>query len=83
MGRRPCGAKGVIRGAWCAWEDDILKNYIEIHGKGKWTDLPQRAVVLFCRLYIYTDISYFAMWEELPASLVELSKARYQERQLF
>ncbi|KAK7836842.1 anthocyanin regulatory c1 protein [Quercus suber] len=43
MGRRPCCAKGVIRGAWSAWEDKILINYIKIHGEGKWTDLPQRA----------------------------------------
>ncbi|KAK7850888.1 transcription factor myb28 [Quercus suber] len=43
MERRPCCAKGVIRGAWSAWEDNILKSYIKIHGEGKWTDLPQRA----------------------------------------
>ena len=43
MERRPWCAKGVIRGAWSAWEDNILKNYIKIHGEGKWTDLPQRA----------------------------------------
>ena len=39
----PGSAKGVIRGAWSAGEDKILKNYIKIHGEGRWTDLPQRA----------------------------------------
>ncbi|XP_023911881.1 transcription factor MYB1 [Quercus suber] len=48
MERRPCCAKGVIRGAWSAWEDNILKSYIKIHGEGKWTDLPQRAGLRRC-----------------------------------
>ena len=44
MGRSPCCAKeGVNRGSWSAQEDKILKNYIRVHGEGKWRDLPKRA----------------------------------------
>ncbi|XP_023911906.1 transcription factor MYB1 [Quercus suber] len=82
MGRRPCGAKGVIRGAWCAWEDDILKNYIEIHGKGKWTDLPQRAGLRrcgkSCRLrwlnYLRPDIKRGNFSEDEEDLIIKLHK---------
>lgn len=44
MGRKPCCAKqGLNRGTWSAIEDEILTNYINIHGEGKWRDLAQRA----------------------------------------
>ena len=44
MGRRPCCAKeGLNRGVWSTKEDKILTNYIQIHGEGKWRDLPKRA----------------------------------------
>ena len=44
MGRRPCCSKeGLNRGAWSAWEDKILRDYIKTHGEGKWRDLPKRA----------------------------------------
>ncbi|KAF2304091.1 hypothetical protein GH714_027093 [Hevea brasiliensis] len=46
MGRRPCCAKdaGLNRGAWTAHEDKLLADYIQVHGDGKWRDLPQKAV---------------------------------------
>uniref|UniRef100_A0A7N2KX23 Uncharacterized protein n=1 Tax=Quercus lobata TaxID=97700 RepID=A0A7N2KX23_QUELO len=82
MGRRPCCAKGVIRGAWCAWEDDILKNYIEIHGEGKWTDLPQRAGLRrcgkSCRLrwlnYLRPDIKRGNFSEDEEDLIIKLHK---------
>lgn len=44
MGRSPCCAKeGLNRGAWTAMEDKILKDYIQIHGDGKWRSLPKKA----------------------------------------
>ncbi|KAG7988633.1 hypothetical protein I3843_03G197200 [Carya illinoinensis] len=49
MGRRPCCAKeGLNRGAWTAWEDKILINFVKVHGEGKWRDLPLRAGLLRC-----------------------------------
>lgn len=39
MGRSP----GVKRGAWTAIEDELLVEYIKIHGEGKWSDVPKRA----------------------------------------
>ncbi|PQQ04639.1 transcription factor WER-like [Prunus yedoensis var. nudiflora] len=49
MGRKPCCDKeGLNRGAWSAWEDKTLTNYIEIHGEGKWRDLPKRAGLKRC-----------------------------------
>ncbi|XP_041004096.1 transcription factor MYB1-like [Juglans microcarpa x Juglans regia] len=49
MGRRPCCAEeGLNRGAWTAWEDKILINFVKVHGEGKWRDLPQRAGLLRC-----------------------------------
>ncbi|KAM7513040.1 hypothetical protein LguiB_011915 [Lonicera macranthoides] len=49
MGRRPCCAKeGVNRGAWTAREDSILTNYVNLHGEGKWRDLPQKAGLNRC-----------------------------------
>nr|QIG55691.1 MYB transcription factor [Paeonia suffruticosa] len=50
MGRRPCCSKeqGQNRGAWAAMEDKILKDYIKIHGEGKWRHLPKRAGLNRC-----------------------------------
>ncbi|KAL5572384.1 hypothetical protein UlMin_021981 [Ulmus minor] len=49
MGRRPCCAKeGLNRGAWSAKEDKILTDYINVHGEGKWRDLPERAGLKRC-----------------------------------
>ena len=48
MGRSPCCAKeGLNRGAWTAMEDKILKDYIKVHGEGKWRNLPKRAGKFF------------------------------------
>ncbi|KAH7574445.1 hypothetical protein JRO89_XS03G0297000 [Xanthoceras sorbifolium] len=44
MGRTPCCSKeGLNRGAWTADEDQILRDYINIHGEGKWRTIPKEA----------------------------------------
>ncbi|KAE8718837.1 Transcription factor TT2 [Hibiscus syriacus] len=49
MGRKPCCAKEEMnKGAWSSNEDQILTDYIKIHGEGKWRDLPQRAGLKRC-----------------------------------
>ncbi|MED6139828.1 hypothetical protein PIB30_087635 [Stylosanthes scabra] len=49
MGRSPCCSKqGLNRGAWTAQEDKILRDYITLHGQGKWRNLPQRAGLKRC-----------------------------------
>ncbi|KAH7851587.1 hypothetical protein Vadar_013767 [Vaccinium darrowii] len=49
MGRRPCCAKeGLNRGTWTVREDKILTDYINIHGEGKWRDLPLKAGLKRC-----------------------------------
>ncbi|KAK7388250.1 hypothetical protein VNO78_23061 [Psophocarpus tetragonolobus] len=49
MGRRPCCSKeGLNRGAWTAHEDKILKEYIKVHGEGRWRNLPKRAGLKRC-----------------------------------
>ncbi|KAJ1437135.1 SANT/Myb domain [Sesbania bispinosa] len=49
MGRSPCCSKeGLNRGAWTAQEDKILRDYVNLHGQGKWRNLPQRAGLKRC-----------------------------------
>ncbi|KAL5579541.1 hypothetical protein UlMin_011983 [Ulmus minor] len=49
MGRSPCCAKeGLNRGAWTAMEDEILTEYVRVHGEGKWRNLPKRAGLKRC-----------------------------------
>ncbi|KAB2611162.1 trichome differentiation protein GL1-like [Pyrus ussuriensis x Pyrus communis] len=50
MGRSPCCSKdeGLNRGAWTAMEDNVLTEYIRIHGEGKWRNLPKRAGLKRC-----------------------------------
>nr|URY18962.1 MYB protein [Zanthoxylum bungeanum] len=49
MGRNPCCSKvGLNRGAWTAMEDQILTSYIQLHGEGKWRNLPQKAGLKRC-----------------------------------
>ncbi|KAG6661921.1 myb-related protein 330-like [Carya illinoinensis] len=49
MGRSPCCAKeGLNKGAWTSQEDDILIEYIRIHGEGKWRNLPKNAGLKRC-----------------------------------
>lgn len=44
MGRKPCCDKhGVKRGAWTPEEDEILIDYINKNGQGKWRSLPKHA----------------------------------------
>lgn len=49
MGRSPCCAKeGLNRGAWTAAEDQILTDYIKVHGEGRWRNLPKKAGLKRC-----------------------------------
>ncbi|KAA8545001.1 hypothetical protein F0562_019782 [Nyssa sinensis] len=49
MGRSPCCAKeGLNKGAWTAQEDQILRDYIKLHGEGKWRDIPRRSGLKRC-----------------------------------
>nr|AFH03062.1 R2R3-MYB transcription factor MYB10 [Epimedium sagittatum] len=49
MGRSPCCSKeGLNRGAWTSTEDKLLKDYIRVHGEGKWRSLPPRAGLKRC-----------------------------------
>ena len=44
MGRNQCCSKeGLNRGAWTAVEDKVLREYIEVHGEGRWRKLPKLA----------------------------------------
>ncbi|XP_054781809.1 transcription factor MYB1-like isoform X1 [Prosopis cineraria] len=40
--------EGLNRGAWTAVEDQILIDYIETHGEGKWRLVPRRAGLKRC-----------------------------------
>ncbi|KAK2986710.1 hypothetical protein RJ640_010935 [Escallonia rubra] len=40
---------GVRKGAWTEEEDLLLKKYIEVHGEGKWHQVPLRAGLNRCR----------------------------------
>ncbi|GMH08234.1 hypothetical protein Nepgr_010074 [Nepenthes gracilis] len=45
----PCGNKvGVKKGPWTPEEDEILANYIEREGIGRWRTLPKSAGLLRC-----------------------------------
>ncbi|XP_061337782.1 transcription factor MYB1-like [Gastrolobium bilobum] len=49
MGRSPCCSKeGLNRGAWTSQEDKILREYVDVHGPGKWSKLPLRAGLKRC-----------------------------------
>lgn len=49
MGRSPCCSKiGLNRGSWTASEDKILTDYINLHGEGKWRQLPIKAGLQRC-----------------------------------
>lgn len=44
MGRGPCCSKeGMNKGAWTAIEDELLVEYIKVHGEGKWSGIPKKA----------------------------------------
>ncbi|KAM7277263.1 hypothetical protein ACFE04_019129 [Oxalis oulophora] len=83
MGRRPCCAKvGLNRGSWSVREDNLLTNYITLHGEGKWRDLPQRAGLKrcgkSCRLrwlnYLRPDIKRGNISDEEEELIVKLHK---------
>ncbi|XP_057505496.1 transcription factor MYB1-like [Actinidia eriantha] len=49
MGRsRCCPKEGLNRGAWTAVEDKVLREYIKVHGEGKWRNLPKFAGLNRC-----------------------------------
>lgn len=49
MGRAPCCSKeGLNRGAWTAFEDKVLSDYIKANGEGKWRNIPKLAGNLIC-----------------------------------
>ncbi|KAL8102657.1 uncharacterized protein LOC141677980 [Apium graveolens] len=49
MGRSPCCSKvGLNRGVWTSDEDKILTDYVQLHGEGRWRNLPKRAGLNRC-----------------------------------
>ncbi|XP_078430741.1 transcription factor MYB1-like [Wolffia australiana] len=83
MGRMPCCAKeGLNRGAWSSAEDNILIDYINTHGEGKWRDLPKRAGLKrcgkSCRLrwlnYLRPDIKRGNITKEEDDLIIRLHK---------
>ncbi|KAH1156242.1 hypothetical protein GYH30_051161 [Glycine max] len=43
------GSSGVRKGAWSQFEDDLLRDCVNLHGEGKWQLVPQRAGLNRCR----------------------------------
>ncbi|KAL6227838.1 hypothetical protein ACLB2K_001794 [Fragaria x ananassa] len=43
------GYFGVRKGAWTKEEDELLKQFIEIHGEGKWHHVPLKSGLNRCR----------------------------------
>ncbi|CAM8887155.1 unnamed protein product [Rhodiola kirilowii] len=83
MGRSPCCAKvGLNRGAWTALEDKILTDYVQLHGQGKWKQLPKNAGLnrcgKSCRLrwlnYLRPDIKRGNISEDEEELIVRLHK---------
>ncbi|KAL5174118.1 Transcription factor MYB7 [Glycine soja] len=50
MGRTPCSDKEQInkKGPWSKEEDELLINYINLHGQGNWKSIPKAAGLLRC-----------------------------------
>ncbi|KAL4317757.1 hypothetical protein GQ457_18G002080 [Hibiscus cannabinus] len=49
MGRSPCSSKEELnKGAWTALEDKLLTSYIQTHGEGQWSNVPERAGLKRC-----------------------------------
>ncbi|CAM8878917.1 unnamed protein product [Rhodiola kirilowii] len=83
MGRSPCCSKeGLNRGAWTAQEDDILRDYIRVHGEGGWRNLPKNAGLKrcgkSCRLrwlnYLRPDIKRGNISEDEEELIIRLHK---------
>ena len=53
---RCCSKEGLNRGAWTAVEDKVLREYIEVHGEGRWRKLPKLAGQSLNYIYIHTDL---------------------------
>nr|BAK24101.1 R2R3 MYB transcription factor [Glycine max] len=43
-----CNNVGLKRGPWTPEEDEVLANYINKEGEGRWRTLPKRAGLLRC-----------------------------------
>nr|KYP57854.1 Transcription factor TT2 [Cajanus cajan] len=43
-----CSKESLNRGVWTAQEDKILSEYIRLHGKGRWRNLPKSAGLKRC-----------------------------------
>lgn len=67
MGRKPCCLKeGVNRGAWSVKEDQLLSNYINLHGEGQWRTLPQKAgiyIYIIANSFLFHFITYLLTLE--------------------
>ncbi|KAK9742950.1 hypothetical protein RND81_03G207400 [Saponaria officinalis] len=49
MGRTPCCEKeGMKKGPWSSEEDELLLNYVNLHGHGNWRSLPKNAGLQRC-----------------------------------
>ncbi|KAI9192578.1 hypothetical protein LWI28_025026 [Acer negundo] len=49
MGRSPrCSKDVLIKGAWVASEDKILRDYIKVHGEGKWSNVAKKTGLKRC-----------------------------------
>ncbi|KAK2658260.1 hypothetical protein Ddye_004793 [Dipteronia dyeriana] len=49
MGRSPrCSKDGLNKGAWAASEDKILRDYIKVHGEGKWSNVAKKTGLKRC-----------------------------------
>ncbi|CAM8898773.1 unnamed protein product [Rhodiola kirilowii] len=84
MGRSPCCSKeaGLNKGAWTAQEDEILRDYIKVHGEGGWRNLPKKAGLKrcgkSCRLrwlnYLRPDIKRGNISEDEEELIIRLHK---------
>lgn len=49
MGRKPrCSADGMNKGAWTPPEDEMLVDYVKIHGEGKWSNIVKETGLKRC-----------------------------------
>ncbi|GLT76675.1 hypothetical protein SLA2020_483200 [Shorea laevis] len=49
MGRsRQCALNGMKKGAWTSNEDEILTDYVKVHGEGKWSNVAKKTDLKRC-----------------------------------
>ncbi|CAK7354248.1 unnamed protein product [Dovyalis caffra] len=49
MGRKPrCSKDGLNKGAWTPHEDEMLVDYVKIHGEGKWSNIVRETGLKRC-----------------------------------